>query len=90
MPGTAVWMALVGAAVGMARLGAEGLELAGPPLHPQQNAGLSLAAQLVGLQRDQRRARLSDPAARAAADKPRKKSRRRIAPPRPIASSTCR
>ena len=33
---------------------------------------------------------VSDPAARAAADIPRRKSRRRITPPRSIANSTCR
>ena len=38
-----------GAAVGVARFGAESFELARAPLHPEQDAGFSLAAQLVGL-----------------------------------------
>ena len=70
----------------MARLGTEGFELAGSALHPEQDAGLALTAQLVGFQ-PQRIAQESEPAAMAAADKPRKKSRRWIAPRRSIAAS---
>ena len=53
MPGTAVSIALVVAAVGVAGLGVEGLELARPARHPEQDAGHLPLAQLVGLDRHQ-------------------------------------
>ena len=50
MPGTAVSMALVVAAVLGAGLGVEGLELARAAGHPEQDAGHLPLPQLVGLQ----------------------------------------
>ena len=50
MPGTAVSIALVVAAVLGAGLGVERLELAGPAGHPEQDAGHLPLPQLVGLQ----------------------------------------